>query len=106
MKVFLRTLVILFASLIVVGAAYGISSLSGSSNTSGTEAESSRPTPPEGFQRPEGGEGEEGGQSFSLMGLGSVGMEAGKIALIVAPFAIAAGVKERRKQSRKVTVAA
>lgn len=106
MKVFLRTLVILFASLIVVGAAYGISSLSGSSSTSGTQSESSRPTPPEGFQRPEGGEGEEGGQGFSLMGLGSVGVEAGKIALIVTPFAIAASAKERRKQSRKVTVAA
>ena len=101
MKVILRTLVVLFASLVVVGAAFGISSLQSSSSTS-TQSEGTRP---EGFQRPEGGEGEDRNGGFSLMGLGGIGMEAGKIALIVAPFAIATGVKERRKQSRKVTVA-
>ena len=93
MKVFLRTLVILFAALVISGSAIGISGLSASSSTGTDNAaiQASRPARPEG----DGPEGEHGG--VSLMGLGTVGIQLVKVSLIVAPFAIVGSWQKRRK---------
>jgi hypothetical protein len=101
MKVLLRTLIILAVAMLIAGATVAIAGQPGATGAPVVRREQAQGAENQGRVRPAGRRREGGREGGGLFGVAEIGRSVALMGVVIVPFALAAGLRQRARARLK-----